>query len=206
MKVKHQAPAMNTEQLSYLIEFLFTDECYEERALFVLDYHAAGRICENFTIQCCDLDIVIIDEAKVRCMRIDWTRHKTGVGHLIHFFAHRSNWLLCPMHALASFLVTDASNSPGGNIFPDRGKGFLKRINLKFRECAKHWEKDTRHSRPVAFPLDGSSHTLRRTVFTNSAADAQVTCQMLDRRGGIASRAGTRDYDLHLQQQKREDV
>ena len=50
VKIRHQAPALNSQQLSYFSEFMFYTECYEERAICVLDYHAAGRICENFTL------------------------------------------------------------------------------------------------------------------------------------------------------------
>ena len=140
------------------------------------------------------LDLEFIESENIRCLKIDWTRHKTGIGHVIHFFAHRENWLLCPMHSLATYLVTQASNSSGGNLFPEKKKGFLKRINQMFKNCAMYWLEDTRHGKPLAFPLDGSSHSLRRTCFTNTAANSNVAPQQMDRRGGIASGFSTRDY------------
>lgn len=102
-KKSNAAPPMSSDDLSRLCNILFarnTVNSTQERALLVLQWQALGRVSETTALTYPSLGW----HSRYDCLSVVMNREKVDLEHTIHCFLHSNNWLICPLHALGTYL------------------------------------------------------------------------------------------------------
>ena len=100
-KLQESSPPMTSDDLEQLCRVLFrhdSAEGFADRCLLIFQWQLFGRITEISNLSYGDL--TFYRTANLRCLRVHINRSKTSDEQHIFVFPH-SNWMLCPLHALA---------------------------------------------------------------------------------------------------------
>jgi hypothetical protein len=113
--IANSAPPMTESELHTLCKMLFargTLVSSSQRSLLVLQWQALGRVSDITNMPMSRIDWY----SNFDCLQLLMHRPKTNTDHPITVFLHSSDWLLCPLHALAMQIAFCSSSSE--RLFP----------------------------------------------------------------------------------------
>ena len=111
-KYSDSAPAMTRADNLYLARSLFkmnTVESYLDRDLINKLRHSLGRVTEIAAVKCSDYSLY--KGRDMNTLSVHITRLKTGVEQDITLFMDRDEYLLCPIHSLATICVVGSCST-----------------------------------------------------------------------------------------------
>jgi hypothetical protein len=181
-KYSDSAPAMTREDSIYIAKVLFrqnTNESLMDRDLLNNLRHTMGRVTEIAHIQCKDYSLYKGNGCHTLSVHVK--RSKTGVEQDITMFTDRDNYLICPIHSLATLCaVTSCSASPYPQVFEKNEANHVNRMLTRISEGAK--EDDAPEAQNLT--EDMTSHGGRRAAATIANEHLQIQPTWIIQRGG----------------------
>jgi hypothetical protein len=114
-RVSNPAAPMSSQDLKLLCKILFIRGdtlSFQQRCLLVLQWQALGRVSEITSLTFASVEWY----DNFKCLNLTMNRDKVGLEHTIGVFLHCREWLLCPIHAVASMIAMGATSSD--RLFP----------------------------------------------------------------------------------------
>jgi len=180
-RLVNSAPPMKEQDLIKLNDLLLRRKNREsdmQRCLFTWQWQTLGRISEVSGLRCSMLNVENGRELK-NALTVMMSRLKTSTETDMRVFIHADTYQVCPLHALATMLIT---NSPTDALFPHIPIGSESQyVNRLLKELLEELDEDSDIYKMTENLL---SHSMRSgpATFANEHADIQTSWIVL--RGG----------------------
>ena len=141
----------------------------QDRGILIMQRQTIGRVSETSKIKCASVKLYTRTRPKKRRNHtLVINRQKTSTQQELNIIMHANSWLLCPIHALGSLLVTSENGSP--YIFPNIPVGSeATYVNRLLKSLYAAWSSDENRDPLQVLSAHLSSHSGR----SGGAQDAQ---------------------------------
>ena len=134
------APPMTKADLKVILHLLLelnTSSSNEERCIICLQYQVVGRISEPSAVT--KKDIKFVDQDNRTVLMINITRKKSADMQSLCMIPHYDSYVVCPLHCLATLIVSNGD--PSINLYPilTRGKSPSSYMNRVLAKCYMRW-------------------------------------------------------------------
>ena len=169
--VEH-AEQLKEDDLTIMSSLLFKQnsrQADKDRGILILQKQTIGRVSETSGIRFSSIKLSRAKQPKKRCNHtLIVTRHKTLKQQVMNIFIHANAWLLCPIHALGTIMVT--SEIPEYNVFSHIAEGSeATYVNRLLKTLYSAWRSDDSKDPMEMLTEHLSSHSAR----SGGAQDAQ---------------------------------
>ena len=171
-KLVEHAAQLTDDDLTIMASLLFKRndrQADKDRGILILQKQTIGRVSETSRLKYSNIKL----ESKTLPRRrrnhmVTLNRLKTGQQHEMNVFLHAHSWLLCPIHALGTLIVT--ASDPSEYIFSNIPEGSeASYVNRLLTSLYEFWSADTTKDPRELLTEHLSSHSAR----SGGAQDAQ---------------------------------